>query len=716
MITCLTLGENGRLGNQLFQIAAVIGHSHHHNVPYAFKEWGFAKYFKNFKSELVKGTSFLRKVEPSLDFNFLPLNTKDGHGTDLWGYFQSEKYFAHCEDEVRKTFEFDESKFAHLPQIGEKVIAIHIRRGDYVGNPDYVQLPLQYYYDGIDYIQKNYPHAEDVFVFSDDIEWCRKHIQLKQVTFSGYTEIEDLYLMSKCNYHVIANSSFSWWGAWLANSQMVVAPGKWLNGALVAKCHESDLIPTRWTLSPVPKPKHDAMDLTFTIPVMFDHADRIDNLDACLQYITHHFSTNIMVYEQGTTKHFEEVAKKYGAKYFFYKSESIAFERTKLLNEMAKLAITPFIANWDCDVVINTQQILATLDLLRNGADMVYPYDGLFHRMPRKLLRNFLAVLSVCVFDDEPKRPVEFVQTSYGGAVLFNKQSFIKGGMENQNMVSYGPEDYERYERFKKLGFRIERVSGPLYHIDHYIGENSSSENPYFAHNNAEYEKIKSLPHDDLQSYVSTWSWIADLNLYSSNFFENINKNSIACAKAFMPLIKDKFDIKSVVDFGCGEGAWLSACGIDDVTGIDGDWVNEERLLIKNFLTKDVGGVVSLNRVFDLAVCLEVAEHLAEDNADRLIENLTTHSDKILFGAAIPGQGGENHINEQWQSYWAKKFWEKGFKPVMHFRHVNDVAYFYCQNTLLFVHKDIFCADLEIIENADYVSPIKYMEKLNQLK
>lgn len=721
MITCLTLGENGRLGNQLFQIAAVVGHAKHYNVPYAFKEWAFGKYFKNWKSDLVKGTSFIRKAETTLDFDFLPLNTKDGHGTDLWGYFQSEKYFAHCEDEIRALFEWDETKFGHLPAIGDDVIAIHIRRGDYVGHPDYVQLSMQYYIDGIEFIKKNHPEADHVIVFSDDITWCKKQtLKLKtglNFTFSDCSVIEDLYLMSKCKYHVIANSSFSWWGAWLANSQMVVAPGTWFKGDLHKRCIGEDLIPTRWVASPVPKHKSDATDLTFTIPVMFDHTDRIENLDACLKYITHQFNTNIIVSEQGTTKHFDEVAKKYGAQYVFTKSTSKAFERTKMLNQMATMANTPYIANWDCDVVIRKQQIIATLHLLRNGADMVYPYDGLFHRMQRKLLRDFLAVLSVCVFDDADKRPIEFEQTSYGGAVMFNKQSFIKGGMENQNMVSYGPEDYERYERFTKLGFKVERVNGPLYHIDHYIGENSNGDNPFFKHNWAEYEKIKSLTSGALQVYVETWPWVADANLYGAKFFDAINKDSIACAKAFMPQILNNFDVSAVLDLGCGEGAWLSACGIDDVIGVDGDWVNEARLLIpkEKFIRANVGQKLSIPKEFDLAVCLEVGEHLPEKDAEQLIENLTAHAPLVLFGAAIPGQGGMNHINEQWQSYWADKFLARGFVPVMHFREIDDVAYFYTQNTLLFIDDDKWRGKLCRLDKVDYVSTTKYLEKLAQL-
>lgn len=720
MITCLTLGENGRLGNQLFQIAAVVGHATHYNVPYAFKDWAFGKYFKNWESNLVKGTSFLRKAETSLDFNFLPLNTKDGHGTDLWGYFQTEKYFAHCEKQIRTLFEFDETKFGHLPEIGDDVIAIHIRRGDYVGHPDYVNLSMQYYVNGINFIQQNHPEAKHILVFSDDINWCRKELGFHQCalpySFSDCTVIEDLYLMSKCKYHVIANSSFSWWGAWLANSQMVVAPGAWFKGQLVNRCTEQDLIPTRWVTSPVPTKKADATDLTFTIPVMFDHTDRIENLEACLKYITHHFNTNIIVTEQGTTKHFDEVAKKYGAQYVFTKTASKAFERTKMLNQMAVMATTPYIANWDCDVIIRKQQILATLGLLRNGVDMVYPYDGLFHRMKRDLLRDFLADLSVISFDDADKRPIEFEQTSYGGAVLFNKQIFIKGGMENQNMVSYGPEDYERYERFTKLGFKVERVNGPLYHIEHFIGENSNGDNPYFKHNWAEYENIKSLRAGALEAYIETWPWIADANLYSEKFFSDINKDSIACAKAFMPLIAELRKIDSVIDFGCGEGAWLSACGVEDVIGVDGDWVKTERLLIpeNRFFPVDVGHLGHHGHIFDLAVCIEVGEHLPEAHAENLIDNLTHHADMILFGAAIPGQGGMNHINEQWQSYWANKFAARGYKPIMHFRDVEGVAYFYSQNTLLYVNQSVR-HDLPTITNVDYVCPSKYREKLAQL-
>ena len=719
MITCLTLGDNGRLGNQLFQIAAVIGHAKHYNVPYAFKDWSYGKYFKNWKSDLVKGSSFIRKAEHTLDFLFLPLNTKDNHGTDLWGYFQSEKYFAHCEDEIRTVFEWDENKFNHLPAIGDGVIAIHIRRGDYVGNADYVNLSMQYYIDGVKFIQKNYPDAKYVLVFSDDIKWCKQHQILLasglNITFSDCNVIEDLYLMSKCKYHVIANSSFSWWGAWLANSQMVVAPGAWLKGELQKRCTEEDLIPTHWVTSPVPCPKINALDLTFTIPVMFDHTDRIENLDACLKFITHNFNTNVIVSEQGQTKHFSEVAKKYGAQYVFNKTTSPHFERTKMLNQMAVMATTTYIANWDCDVIVRVVQIEASLSWLRNGIDMVYPYDGRFMRIDRSRLRDYLACLTVNAFEGLPMiNKISDEEISYGGAVMFNKQSFIKGGMENQNMVSYGPEDYERYQRFKTLGFKVERCHGELFHFNHYIGKNSSGDNPYFAHNWTEYQKVKSLTTVALQDYIETWPWVIDANIYGAKFYDTINQDSIACAQCFMPQLLNNFEIHSVLDIGCGEGAWLSACGVDDVIGVDGDWVNEDRLLIakEKFIRADVGQKLSIPKKFDLAVCLEVGEHLPDKDADQLVDNLIAHAPLILFGAAIPGQGGMNHINEQWQSYWAQKFIARGFRPVHHFRDNISVAYFYSQNAILYTNReDVYTW----VSPIDYVSVAKYLEKLEQL-
>jgi predicted glycosyltransferase involved in capsule biosynthesis len=90
---------------------------------------------------------------------------------------------------------------------------------------------------------------------------------------------------------------------------------------------------------------------------------------------------------------------------------------------------------------------------------------------------------------------------------MFNRQSFLNGGGENEHMISFGPEDWERNHRFKALGYQVSRVAGSLYHLDHWIGPNSSGRNPYFKHNHNELDRVRAMTPDELDGYVSGWDW-----------------------------------------------------------------------------------------------------------------------------------------------------------------------------------------------------------------
>lgn len=156
---------------------------------------------------------------------------------------------------------------------------------------------------------------------------------------------------------------------------------------------------------------------------------------------------------------------------------------------------------------------------------------------------------------------------------------------------------------------------------------------------------------------------------------------------------------KSVVDIGCGLGTFLSAfknLGVNDVLGIDGPWVNKE-LLYKNinpseFLEQDLEQEIRLEKKYDLAVSLEVAEHLSPDSADTFVESLINSAEVILFSAAIPLQGGQNHVNEQWLSYWEDKFRHHDYiihdvvRPI--FWDNPDVFTWYKQNMVLIMPRN----------------------------
>lgn len=126
-------------------------------------------------------------------------------------------------------------------------------------------------------------------------------------------------------------------------------------------------------------------------------------------------------------------------------------------------------------------------------------------------------------------------------------------------------------------------------------------------------------------------------------------------------IIKRMINPGSILDVGCGLGTWLKAFeqeGVRDLLGVDGDWVDRNLMVIhpNQFQVNDLTLPLVLNRKFDLVLSLEVAEHIEEAAEDQLVNTLVRHGDIILFSAAIPGQGGQHHVNEQWLSHWVKKF------------------------------------------------------------
>ncbi len=137
-------------------------------------------------------------------------------------------------------------------------------------------------------------------------------------------------------------------------------------------------------------------------------------------------------------------------------------------------------------------------------------------------------------------------------------------------------------------------------------------------------------------------------------------------AREVVPLLLRLTSVKNVIDVGCGIGTWLKVFeenGIDDYIGVDGEYVDTNLLKIPSskFFSKDLRRDWTVNRKFDIALCLEVAEHLPESASDLFVENLARLSDVIIFSAAIPGQGGQNHLNEQWPEYWQHKFAQYDF-------------------------------------------------------
>ena len=154
---------------------------------------------------------------------------------------------------------------------------------------------------------------------------------------------------------------------------------------------------------------------------------------------------------------------------------------------------------------------------------------------------------------------------------------------------------------------------------------------------------------------------------YDDSFYVNRHTITLPSARAIVPLVKTACgSIKSVCDLGCGVGTWLSVFAEDPgvrVLGVEGHWLNTDYCVLsqEQLLLTDLSQPIASIGNFDLAMSLEVAEHIAPECADVFIDNLVALSSKILFSAATPGQGGVNHVNEQPHEYWMDKFRDRGY-------------------------------------------------------
>jgi len=267
------LGKLGQLGNQMFQYAATLGVARYTGVTFTIP---------NHDEVLVDGLGNKLKIELFDCFDIKPDNTgllktdyvvqekgfefnrdilHSSRTTDytLYGFFQTERYFKHCAKEIRKNFTFKKQIVDECREIidscFEEPIALHIRRGDFLINSG------NHFNQTLDYYEKalaEFPDDVPVVVFSDHIEWCKEQEFFAPDRFIMSESTEefsdgqrlpwtDLCLMSLCTDAIIANSSFSWWGAWLQTNpyQQVIAPKKWF-GPQYDNYHMDDLIPEGW--------------------------------------------------------------------------------------------------------------------------------------------------------------------------------------------------------------------------------------------------------------------------------------------------------------------------------------------------------------------------------------------------------------------------------------------------------------------------------------
>jgi predicted glycosyltransferase involved in capsule biosynthesis len=264
-----------------------------------------------------------------------------------------------------------------------------------------------------------------------------------------------------------------------------IRPPKIFSGHLLIN-DESDFWPKSWIIH---ENKLDLSDITFVIPVSYDHEDRMSNLKIILRFLNS-FNTNVIVGEQGGKK-FNKLNGDYKYVNFPYKE----FHRTRMINRMTRLSNTDYVVNYDADILLSPIQLWRMAKKLRGGVDFVYPYDGGFLRVGDGTYGRSEDLVKKMGTDIGMMAGMKFIgenDKSVGGVIGYNKKSFMNAGMENENFVAYTPEDVERFERFTALGYKVERVDGALYHINHFVGEKSTTSNPYYQKGVEELNKIRS--------------------------------------------------------------------------------------------------------------------------------------------------------------------------------------------------------------------------------
>jgi len=276
MIGYNRLGSNGRLGNQMFQYAGLRGIAAKRGYDWCIPPENYQHrdnygLFETFEMTNVKESNIgfvSGSVVQENDFCF----TQDFFDAcpdevSLDGYFQTEKYFNHIRDEILEDFTFRSEYLKpckeYIDSLDQPPIFLHVRQSDNIGREEYHPiLPISYFEDAL----SNWSDDTPCFVFTDDLEWCKSQDYFKQDRFLfnenaerySYQTVDgtgqmqntllpqtDLCLMSLCSGGIVANSSFSWWGAWLADSQEVIAPKKWF-GPDNANLDTKDLYPEHW--------------------------------------------------------------------------------------------------------------------------------------------------------------------------------------------------------------------------------------------------------------------------------------------------------------------------------------------------------------------------------------------------------------------------------------------------------------------------------------
>ena len=268
----------------------------------------------------------------------------------------------------------------------------------------------------------------------------------------------------------------------------------------------------------------DLSDVTFIMPLRIESQDRLRNIILSLSYLLNNFDTNIIIQEVDDESKFQKYAAPELEKLIedlspitliYEKNSDPVFHRTRILNDMLMETETDIVVNYDTDVIFPIENYLSARKMIVDGYDLVYPYgQGNYQRkvsVDQDLVDKFISEkFSEKVFENNPSN--EISTSDYGWAQFFKRQSYIDGGMENENFISYGYEDNERPVRFEKLGYNVGRFDGLIYHMEHVRTQNSWFTNPYITNNKNLYETLKEMSSEELKIYYQNATYVKERN------------------------------------------------------------------------------------------------------------------------------------------------------------------------------------------------------------
>lgn len=260
---------------------------------------------------------------------------------------------------------------------------------------------------------------------------------------------------------------------------------------------------------------------TFIVPLRIESNDRLRNIIVSSIYLLDNTDCSLIIKECDEESVFlnqaypqiEEclgVEKSSRIKHIFEKAENQTFHRTKILNDMVMMTSTDVVVNYDCDILLPLESYQTCEEWILNGKyDVVYPYgDGDWQYQifaDDELVSRFINDdYDFSILEEKSK----VYDAKYGFCQFFSKEKYIEGGLENENFVSYGYEDDERFFRFNKLGYKVGRLDAHVYHLEHARTFNSWFTNPYIENNKNLYEELKKLDSDQLMDYYRNQEYI----------------------------------------------------------------------------------------------------------------------------------------------------------------------------------------------------------------